>query len=522
MKENNKKILILSIIGTFFIIIGVTYAYFAAIVTGNESVSTISLDSGTLSIVYADNSSDLSMSNIYPKTEPWISKVFTLTGNNSTTQKMNYKIVLSTTMNTFPDNYLAYKLIGENVSSNGTVGNTNYEYINGIGNTRVAYGVFAPNADNAIHRYTLNIYFLDNGLDQNDSQESYYKGKVYIQEAGIGETPVERPAGWVDAINGTLLAGMKINNPIINTNCSVAGKASAETDEGLCAAEDDYGTTYYYRGVQNNNYVSFAGMCWRIVRVDGKGNTKLVLYNNGENLVDTTNPCAEANDGTTKAQVGGGVAFNSANSSNAYVGFMYGAPNAETYDEEHNNSTKSNILNQLITFYNDKLYSYENVLADVVWCNDKSINDGKGTGTDTNVTYYTGYDRLNTPASATATFNCLDSSGEASGGTSLSRFTSGLGIDSDGNSALNFLYNGESRAYKIGLLTADEVAFAGARMGTANSVYYLNKNATGRWWWTMTPHSFSTSANEFSVNSNGGLGSSNVNTTVTACARPFL
>ena len=43
---------------------------------------------------------------------------------------------------------------------------------------------------------------------------------------------------------------------------------------------DDASYTYYYRGVINNNYVSFAGQLWRIVRVDYNGNIRLVLNDN--------------------------------------------------------------------------------------------------------------------------------------------------------------------------------------------------------------------------------------------------
>ncbi len=38
--------------------------------------------------------------------------------------------------------------------------------------------------------------------------------------------------------------------------------------------------TYYFRGVIDNNYVSLAGQLWRIVRIDSKGNIRLVLNNN--------------------------------------------------------------------------------------------------------------------------------------------------------------------------------------------------------------------------------------------------
>ena len=53
----------------------------------------------------------------------------------------------------------------------------------------------------------------------------------------------------------------------------------AETDSaksGLYASEDDDGGTFYYRGVINNNWVSFAGFYWRIVRINGDGSIKLI------------------------------------------------------------------------------------------------------------------------------------------------------------------------------------------------------------------------------------------------------
>jgi len=43
---------------------------------------------------------------------------------------------------------------------------------------------------------------------------------------------------------------------------------------------DELSYTYYYRGVIENNYVSFAGNLWRIVRVDSNGNVRVVLNDN--------------------------------------------------------------------------------------------------------------------------------------------------------------------------------------------------------------------------------------------------
>ena len=49
------------------------------------------------------------------------------------------------------------------------------------------------------------------------------------------------------------------------------------TESILSVTQDDYGTSYYYRGNVKDNYVNFAGMCWRVVRIEGDGSIKLIL-----------------------------------------------------------------------------------------------------------------------------------------------------------------------------------------------------------------------------------------------------
>ncbi len=51
---------------------------------------------------------------------------------------------------------------------------------------------------------------------------------------------------------------------------------TATTDEGLFMAEDDDGPSYYYRGAVKNNYVSFAGFMWRIIRQNGDGSIRMI------------------------------------------------------------------------------------------------------------------------------------------------------------------------------------------------------------------------------------------------------
>ena len=71
---------------------------------------------------------------------------------------------------------------------------------------------------------------------------------------------------------------------------------SGSSENTLSISSDDYGISYYYRGGVEDNYVNFAGMCWRIVRINGDGSTKLILEEQ-----DST--CASSNGNWSIASV---------------------------------------------------------------------------------------------------------------------------------------------------------------------------------------------------------------------------
>ena len=244
------------------------------------------------------------------------------------------------------------------------------------------------------------------------------------------------------------------------------------TEAELASTEDDYGTSYYFRGAVKNNYVEFANKCWRIVRVGGDGSVKLILHN--DNTAKAANPCSSANNdasaafarysGTTYECV-----FNTNYNDNAYVGFKYGTVGSSTYEATHANTNKSRILNNLETWYNNNLKTYESVIDDAVWCNDKTNvtdttydpwrDNPTGLGYANNYTYYGATQRLvSTSSSAGGTGPSLKCNGE------LSKINS-----------------------KVGLVTVDELAFAGYAYGLKNSTTYLQENATGDWWWSLSP-----------------------------------
>ena len=247
------------------------------------------------------------------------------------------------------------------------------------------------------------------------------------------------------------------------------------TEALLASTEDDYGTSYYFRGAVKNNYVQFANKCWRIVRINGDGSVKLVLHN--DNTSNASSPCASSNNSTTAAfaRYSGSSytsVFNSNYNDNAYIGFMYGATGASDYASTHANTNKSDILKNLETWYTNNLTSYESKLADTIWCNDKSTVSG-GLGYGTNGTSYGAYNRL--ASTKQPTLKCPNDNN----GGKLSKFT--VDDTTNGNGNLT---------YKIGLLTADEIAFAGSIAYTYNRSTYLQENTGTTWWWSLSPYYF--------------------------------
>ena len=229
------------------------------------------------------------------------------------------------------------------------------------------------------------------------------------------------------------------------------------------------GTTYYFAGNPTDNWVKFADKYWRIIRINEDGSLRIIYQGTSANTTGT---------GTQT----GTSAFNSSYNNNAYVGFKY------TTNNVHGTGTNSTILTALNTWYSSNLSSYaDKIDGNAGFCNDRTPYSGSGTGTS--ATDYAAYNRL--VNNKQPSFECSNSSDLFT--------TSG---SSQGNKALQ---------YPIGLITADEVAFAGGVYGQTNQSYYLY---TGQPYWTMSPYYFSVASSHafvFRVVSDGSLNNNSVN-----------
>ena len=455
-KNINKRKIYISLLVTVICIISVSYAFFVLYLrqTDNNSVTALSCFTSTLT----EENSAINLTNEFPiKDEDGIKKTpFTFKITNNCNNYVKAYITIDS-LKEGTANYILSKYMKANISTKGSTDGTSL--IIGTQNTKVL--------DNKHNGYIVK----EVGLNSKESKE--FDLRLWIdydttKEQAAGMTYLSQVVIVTEPGKPTLTMEILANNEV-KAPITPPGTAVSTADEALLAsAEDDYGTSYYFRGAVTNNYVGFANKCWRIVRIGGDNTVKLILHN--DNTANVSNPCSSANNSSTAAfaHYSGSTytsEYNINYDDNAYVGFMYGTPGSSTYEATHANTNKSTILTNLETWYNNNLKTYESVIADNVFCNDKNIS-GSGLGYGKNTTDYMSYKRL--LINKTPSIKC---NGD------LSKITS-----------------------KIGLITTDELVYAGYAASIEGTTNYLNENATEDWW-SMSPYDFFGNISTTSVNS---------------------
>ena len=234
---------------------------------------------------------------------------------------------------------------------------------------------------------------------------------------------------------------------------------TATTNEGMYAAEDDLGTSYYFRGAVNNNWVKFGkdssnkDMYWRIIRINGDGSIRMIY----SGTTAPTSNTATVMTGTGTQINSKSYVFNSDYVNSAYVGYMY------EVGQQHGTSNSSAIKNTIDTWYKTTTLetdtTIKKLISDQIFCNDRSLTSASV------INYYGAYTRIKTKNSPI--LKCPIES---------DKFTKSVAI---GNGKL---------IYPVGLITADEISMAGAKYyDEKNTSYYLYTNQN---YWTESPYSF--------------------------------
>ena len=268
----------------------------------------------------------------------------------------------------------------------------------------------------------------------------------------------------------TLLSQILKDNPTRKTRTTFTAFTDNTTGTLFIATESIADSSpvdvYYYAGNTMNNWVKFGGFYWRIMRTNHDGSIKLLYA--GTSL-DTT----EGYIGTS--------AFNNTYNDPMYVGYKYGIKGS--LENNRLNTNDSTIKTYVDNWYKSNLTAYTKYLSnDAVYCNDRNLASGR-TYSTTNSFDYAPFERIYT--NKQPTYNCTNMSDAFSVNNTSAKLD-----------------------YPIGLMSIDELSYAGGQIGKSLTApyawYYTNANGesiTGRAeFWSLSPSAWGTYSRVWYVN----------------------
>lgn len=518
--EKNKKLIVLGVLALILIISGITYA----ILTWTSSRVNIGLTSNCFTIDYTKgqditnqsikliNEKDLISDGKFT-IKDGIALTYANIGIKSTCTIEGYGI-LKLNVTSLSDAFttgnskgsLKYAVL-KNTSTTSTITvtsllNQSFDLVTRGSITKLGtIDILTEQlSNNEIYKYLIVVY-IDNSLVDNDVIGSSFAGNISA-EAYQGKLGANYTLQRLHSLNSSIVldtsktpdfSTVSGNNGVkknLQNNSTIASNQGDGT-KGIYSAEDDFGTSYYFRGTVENNYVKFANKYWRIIRINGDGSIRMIYAGTS----------AHANGTTYNDMKIDNSEYNTNYNDNTYVGYKIGSTGSSTYANTHSNAGNSTIKTYIDNWYETNLKEYKYYLKDTIYCNDRKVvninNVGgmtlTGDGTGTNESAYAGFDR--TYVSHSPTLKCENKN---------DRFT------------VNNTMGNMELVYPIALATSDELVYAGATgIDPATMTYITNTEFylfNGNFYWTMTPFVFAGGyANVDFFGDFGGVGSDSVN-----------
>lgn len=464
--NRKKKIIYITLLFVVLVsIIGFTFAYIGTKILGNSNSKKMSFTAKKVSVTYKEISNTSSGETISPGYQ--YLKIFTAT--NTGNVEVKYHIYLDEVENNFirvqDITYTLYRKSGNNtitssnLSSAEVIANGTFPIINQYIKTDEVL-----TKPNDVYTYALKINYNTSTESQDSDSGHVFGFKVQLHtnkdetygENTLAYNVIKNAIGVTDTQEK---AGTAKYRPTPTT--VVAESTSNSTEADLSQTVDDYGKTFYFRGNVKNNYIDFAGRCWRIVRIQGDGSVKLILE-------DLDSTCANSNGDWKLSNYKGTYGVNvyeigeladSNGNTNTVRTFL------KNYLNGDSDSSIAKLFETFQTTLSSDIDSFSYLKAGN-WClNDKAFatyTDNLNALTSNEIRikqvsgttfYYDSFVRLSGKAVKEPTLKC--------NGGMLDKFV-------------------DNTDMYVATLTADEMVFAGATTQSTNNNFYLINNTQYR------------------------------------------
>ena len=555
MKRRKKYILIISLIAIIVVILGVSYALLQKDIIGSNGK--VIYQVGDLEVKLDESSSkDISLTNAIPEedSEGLTNEPYSFSLVNNATTDLKYTIYLEddidaknkcgTVCELVPYKFIRYNLSidNESLKTDSLSSSSNELYIGTINSK-------------STDKFNLRIWLSIDA--DNTAMSKYYFGKLKVV-INQGDDYCIRNGFKTLSDCMLVMNNHESSVEIAKQNITAKGtpdfSKTATTDESLFMAEDDEGASYYYRGAVKNNYVSFAGFIWKIIRRNGDGSIRMIysgkktsdtredtaigkssfnvkdwdvssvgyMYNEKFSLHENNETTGYDNfNNTSKYSYGTGYTFDETTKKFTLTGIIKQLTWKDNHDEIVTGKLYSclnrncNVLYRIVGYQSDTRitvqpisYSSDNYIGTIINSTSSTIKKFMDTWYKNNLIGYSLY-------IADETFcndrNIMNGSGYLI--TPISTYGSSNRLLERKEPSLKCIQNSDRLKlsnnsakldYPLSLLTIDEVALAGGVYNTANNNYYLYN---GQNTWTMSPSDFYSSAHIWSIDFHGNLDS---------------
>ena len=531
--ENRVGLLItIGILLIVTILVGISYAYFGRIeiknnntVSGNINTNSyIFTTNGTGAISLSLNNDDLDVANASNNYSSFVS------GNGG-----NINVSLNT--NGLKKVYCSYDLVyipstaytpspgatnaglkEFTLSGTSDKGNSFSEIdVSGSSSVTLISGVYISTDTNILEKWSFTAKYYNLDVIQDNVVGKTFKGNIKVANTDCSfSNPNDTLGGNYVLLKSTGSVSLNTaKNKIVKKGIPDFSYEATE-NEGMYSAKDDLGTSYYFRGAVDNNWVKYGkytknmyncnigtisttdtgnsctkiassgdDIYWRIIRINGDGSIRMIY----SGVIPPTESTKVVK--TTDTSLGSSQ-FNAKYDSAEYVGYMY------TIGQQHGTGTDSTIKTFLDNWYANytDLNKTGTKITDQIYCNDRTASTSDVEYSTTNYTTLTSWN-------STGTYYCYGTGGRIyqddnpmlTCAVDSDRFTVNK-INSKGNSALT---------YPIALITLDELEMAGNYWSGLNREYYLH---TWAYYWLGSPSNFDvdTGAFGFTMDGSGSLG----------------